>query len=53
METLKGLLRAFGIVIVLFGAIWFAVPGPSARERRGVAAGALVAGAALLALGLL
>jgi hypothetical protein len=53
MGTLRATLTALGIIIVLFGAIWFAVPGPSATERRGVAIGALLAGVVLLAVGLL
>ena len=53
MGTLKTMLIAFGVIIVLFGGVWLLVPGPSARERRGVAIGALVAGVLLLVVGLL
>ena len=53
MGTLKTMLIAFGVIIVLFGGVWFAVPGPPARERRGVAVGSFAAGVVLLVIGLL
>ncbi len=53
MGTLKSMLVAFGVIIVLFGGVWFVVPGPSLRERRGVAVGSLAVGALLLVVGLL
>lgn len=53
MGTLKGIFIAAGVVIFLFGGVWFAVPGPPDRERRGVAFGAFAAGVVLLVLGLL
>ncbi len=53
MGTLKGMLTAFGIVLVLFGVVWFVVPGPSASERRGVAIGGFAVGVLLLVVGLL
>lgn len=53
METLKRILTAFGVVIILFGGVWFVVPGLPAKERRGVASGAFLAGVVLLAVGLL
>lgn len=53
MGTLKTMLTAVGVVIVLFGGVWLLIPGLSARERRGVAVGALVVGALLLVAGLL
>ena len=53
MGTLKAILTAVGAIIILFGAVWFIVPGPPDDERRGIASGAAIAGAVLLVLGLL
>jgi uncharacterized BrkB/YihY/UPF0761 family membrane protein len=49
----KGILVAAGVIIFLFGCVWFTVPGPPDRERRGVALGGVIAGAVLLVLSLL
>ncbi len=47
------MLIAVGAILILFGGVWFIVPGPPDRERRGVAVGAGLAGVLLLVLGLL
>ncbi len=54
MGTIKGMLVAFGIIIILYGAVWFVVvPASAATQRRGVGFGSVISGAVLLVLGLL
>jgi hypothetical protein len=50
MGTIKGVLAAVSIGLILFGVVWLVVPGLPARERRGVGISGLLVGVALLAM---
>jgi hypothetical protein len=54
MGTLKGMLIGFGVIIILYGAVWYiVVPASAATQRRGVGLGSVLSGAVLLVVGLL